>query len=159
MRTETKPTSENRDERRTSAPAAPAKRQRRRRGVTLVEVLIVVAIMAIIAGGATILVFPAFKKARVQNAKVGAEAVRGAVELYKVDAADGGNCPQMKDLVDAKKIDSKKTDDPWGKPYKVLCTEGDDVRVVSFGQDGQEGTPDDVRDDFKPSDIKRVAEL
>lgn len=135
-----------------------ARRRRRRRGVTLVEVLIVVAIMAIIAGGATILVFPAFKKARVQNAKIGAEAVRGAVELYLADATEGG-CPQMKDLVEAKKIDSKKTDDPWGKPYKVLCAEGEDIRVLSFGQDGQENTPDDVRDDFKPSDIKRVADL
>jgi len=132
------------------------KRSRLRRGVTLVEVLIVVAIMAVIAGGATLLIIPSFKKAKVQSAKVGAEAVRQAVELYQSDS-DAGECPQVKDLVDAKKLPANKTDDPWGKPYKVLCDEGE-IHVVSLGKDGQEGTPDDVRDDFKPSDIKRVSD-
>ena len=132
------------------------RRLRRRRGVTLVEVLIVVAIMAVIAGGATLLIIPSFKKAKVQSAKVGAEAVRQAVELYQSDA-DAGECPQVKELVDAKKLPASKTDDPWGKPYKVLCDEGE-IHVVSFGKDGQEGTGDDVRDDFKPTDIKNVAD-
>ncbi len=131
-------------------------RRRSRRGVTLVEVLIVVAIMAVIAGGATLLIIPSFKKAKVQSAKVGAEAVRQAVELYQSDA-DGNECPQVKDLVDAKKLPANKVDDPWGKPYKVLCDEGE-VHVISLGKDGQEGTGDDVREDFKPSQIKEVAD-
>ncbi len=131
-------------------------RRRARRGVTLVEVLIVVAIMAVIAGGATLLIIPSFKKAKVQSAKVGAEAVRQAVELYQSDA-DGNECPQVKDLVDAKKLPANKVDDPWGKPYKVLCDEGE-VHVISLGKDGQEGTGDDVREDFKPSQIKEVAD-
>lgn len=134
-------------------------KKRARRGVTLVEVLIVVAIMAIIAGGATLLVFPQFKKARVEAAKVGAEAVRQAAELYMNVDAEGGACPTVKDLVDAKKLDAKKTDDPWGQPYRIACEEGGDVRVYSNGRDAKEGTPDDVRDDFKASDIKRVADL
>ncbi|MFO0554893.1 MAG: prepilin-type N-terminal cleavage/methylation domain-containing protein [Polyangiaceae bacterium] len=133
------------------------RRQRARRGVTLVEVLIVVAIMAIIAGGATLLVFPQFKKARVEAAKVGAEAVRQAAELYMNTDAEGGACPTVQDLVAAKKLDAKKVDDPWGKPYRVVC-EGDDIRVWSNGRDGKEGSPDDVADDFKPSQIKEVAE-
>jgi general secretion pathway protein G len=128
-----------------------------RAGVTLVEVLIVVAIMAVIAGGATILVFPQFKKSKVQAAKVGAEAVRQAVDLYMTEA-EAGECPQVKDLVDSKKLDAKKTDDPWGKPYQVQCSDDGEVHVISFGPNGQEGGEDDIRDDFKPSDIKRVAE-
>jgi general secretion pathway protein G len=140
--------------------AEPAKRARRaRRGVTLVEVLIVVAIMAVIAGGATLLVFPQFAKAKVEAAKVGAEAVKQAAELYANTEAEGGACPTVKDLVDAKKLDGKKTDDPWGSPYRVTCEDGGDIRVYSNGKDGKEGTPDDVRDDFKPSDVKRVAGL
>lgn len=134
-------------------------RRRARRGVTLVEVLIVVAIMAVIAGGATLLVFPAFKKAKIEAAKVGAEAVRQAAELYLNTEAEGDACPTVKDLVQAKKLDEKKTDDPWGSPYRVACEEGGDLRVYSNGNDRKEGTPDDVRDDFKPSDIKRVADL
>lgn len=136
-----------------------ALRARRRRGVTLVEVLIVVAIMAVIAGGATLLVFPAFKKAKVESAKVGAEAVRQAAELYINTDQEGGGCPLIKDLIAAKKLDAKKTDDPWGSPYRIVCGDGDDLRVHSNGRDGKENTPDDVRDDFKPTDIKRVAEL
>lgn len=128
------------------------------RGVTLVEVLIVVAIMAVIAGGATLLVFPQFKKAKIDNAVIGAGVIKQAAELYmNMDAVDE-SCPTVKDLVQSKKIDSQKTDDPWGKPYKIVCEEGD-IRVVSSGADRQDGTPDDVRDNFKPSDVKRVNEL
>lgn len=130
-----------------------------RRGVTLVEVLIVVAIMAVIAGGATLLVFPAFKKAKIEAAKVGGEAVHQAAELYLNTEADGEGCPTVKDLVDAKKLDAKKTDDPWGSPYRISCEEAGELRVYSNGNDRKEGTPDDVRDDFKPSDVKRVADL
>jgi len=38
------------------------------------------------------------------------------------------------------------TKDPWGHPYK-LVTEGSRFYVISFGPDGREGTPDDVRSD------------
>ncbi len=133
--------------------------QRARRGVTLVEVLIVVAIMAVIAGGATLLVFPSFRKAKVEAAKVGADAVKQAAELWINMDAEGGACPTVKDLVETKKLDASKTDDPFNTPYRIVCEENGDVRVYSNGRDTKEGTPDDIRDDFKPSDIKRVAEL
>ena len=45
-----------------------------------------------------------------------------------------------------------------GKPYRIVCEEGD-IRVISSGSDKQEGTADDIRDNFKPSDVKRVAAL
>jgi len=60
---------------------------------------------------------------------------------------------------DSKKLDAKKTDDPFGQPYRVVCEDNGETRVYSNGRDGKEGTPDDIRDDFKPSDVKRVAEL
>lgn len=132
---------------------------RRERGVTLVEVLIVVAIMAVIAGGATLLVFPQFNKARIEAAVVGASTIKQAAELYiNLDATDD-QCPTMQDLVQTKKIDSQKTDDPWGKPYRVVCEEGGEIHAASDGKDRQEGTEDDIRDDFKPTDVKRVAGL
>ncbi len=134
-----------------------ATKRRLRRGVTLIEVLIVVAIMAVIAGGATLLVFPQFAKARVQSAQIGADVVKTAAELYLNTDGDASTCPTVKDLAEAKKLDPKKTDDPWGRPYRISCE--DDIVVYSNGKDGKENSADDVRNDFKPADIKRVAEL
>ena len=128
------------------------------RGVTLVEVLIVVAIMAVIAGGATLLAIPMYKKSRIEAAAVGCSAVKAAAELHQTFEGSEGACPTVKDLVASKKIDATKTDDPWGKPYKIECEEGS-IRVRSAGNDRQEGTPDDVLSGFKAEDVKRVANL
>ncbi len=128
------------------------------RGVTLVEVLIVVAIMAVIAGGATLLAFPMYKEARIKAAVISAGEIKKAAQLYQELDSVSDACPTLQDIVSAKRIDAKKTDDPWGKPFKVQCNEGD-LRVVSSGNDRKEGTPDDIRDDFTAADIKRVKEL
>jgi general secretion pathway protein G len=131
-----------------------------RRGVTLVEVLIVVAIMAVIAGGATYLVFPEFKKARIKAAYTGATTIKTAAQVYMEMDMSGGpdTCPTMQDLVNAKKLDQNKTLDPWGMPYKIACVEGD-IRVISPGADKKENTPDDVRDDAKPADLEKLGKM
>jgi general secretion pathway protein G len=127
------------------------------RGVTLVEVLIVLAIMAIIAGGAVTLVFPRLKESRVKQTVLSAGVIKTAAQSYMhLDSA--GGCPTIKDLVDGKQIDGKKTDDPWGMQFKIAC-DGDEITVTSSGQDKKDGTPDDVKDDFKDADVKRVAAL
>jgi general secretion pathway protein G len=132
-------------------------RRRLARGVTLVEVLIVVAIMAVISGGVTLVAFPLFKESRIKIAIQGAGAVKQAAELEK--NLDGtSDCPQITDLVASKKLDAKKTEDPWGTTFKVDCSDGD-IHVISAGNDKKFGTPDDVRDDFKPTDIDRVKKL
>ena len=128
------------------------------RGVTLVEVLIVVAIMAVIAGGAILLVFPQFKKAKVKSAVLGAGTIKQAADLYQNLNGAADVCPTIQDLITAKNIDAKKTDDPWGSPYKVVCPEGE-IRVTSPGADRKEGTPDDVRDDLKPSEVEKIGNL
>lgn len=125
------------------------------RGVTLVEVLIVVAIMAVIAGGATIMVFPRLKEARIKNAIIGCGTVKKAAELH-LNMGGGEGCPTIADLVSAKMLDGSKTDDPWGKPYKIVCAEGGDIKVVSAGNDKQDNTADDVNDTMKDSDVKKL---
>jgi general secretion pathway protein G len=103
-------------------------------------------------------VFPQFKKAKIDNAVIGAGVIKQAAELYmNMDATDEA-CPTVKDLTDSKKIDPQKTDDPFGKPYRIVCEEGE-IRVYSNGNDKVEGTADDIRDNFKASDVKRVAAL
>ena len=128
------------------------------RGVTLVEVLIVVSIMAVISGGAVVLAFPLYKEARIKTAVVSAKEIKKAAQLYQEMDATTEGCPTIADLVAAKRVDSKTADDPWGKPFRIGCAEGD-IRVFSSGNDRKENTPDDIRDDFSPADVKRVKEL
>ncbi|MEP7121776.1 MAG: type II secretion system protein [Byssovorax sp.] len=128
------------------------------RGVTLVEVLIVVSIMAVISGGAVVLAFPLYKEARIKTAVVSAKEIKKAAQLYQEMDATGDGCPTIQDLVTSKRLDLNTANDPWGKPFRIVCGEGD-IRVLSAGNDRKEGTPDDIRDDFTPVDVKRVKEL
>jgi len=142
--------------RRTLAPRTALLRRRRLRGVTLVEVLIVVAIMAVIAGSAVFLVIPQLGKAKVKTTHGSAQTIRQAADVHM--NVDGGECPTIADLVAAKKLDRNKTDDPFGTPFKITCAEGE-IRVVSAGKDKKEGTPDDIRDDMKLSELEKIADL
>jgi general secretion pathway protein G len=128
------------------------------RGVTLVEVLIVVAIMAVISGGVTLVAFPLYKEARIKTAITGCQTVKQAADLYQNLDGVADQCPTIQELITSKKIDGKHSDDPWGMPYRIDCSEGE-IRVYSNGNDRKPGTPDDLRDDFKPADVKRVKDL
>lgn len=128
------------------------------RGVTLVEVLIVVAIMAVISGGVTLVAFPLYNEARIKMGVQGCQTVRQAAELYQNLDGSSDICPTVQDLITSRKIDKNHSDDPWNKPYRIDCSEGV-IHVYSNGRDGRPATPDDLRDDFKPMDIKRVSSL
>jgi general secretion pathway protein G len=112
------------------------------RGVTLVEVLIVVAIMSLIATTVVVAVIPKFKQAQIDTALNSAREIRGAATRWR--ARGGDQCPTVAILVSDKEIDTaSKTDDPWGSPYKVICTE-DEIVVTSPGPDKKEGSQDDL---------------
>jgi general secretion pathway protein G len=128
------------------------------RGVTLVEVLIVVAIMAVISGGVTLVAFPLFKESRIKIAVQGCQAVKQAAELHQNLEGSADQCPTIQDLVTSKKLDGHHTEDPWNVTYKIDCSEGE-IHVYSAGNDHKFGTPDDIRDDFKPGDVSRVKNL
>ena len=139
--------------------AMRARRNRiKARGVTLVEVLIVVSIMAVISGAAALFAVPMFKEAKIKTAATGCQTVKQAAELYMSMDAAGDACPTIQDLVGNKRLEASKTDDPWGMPYKINCAEGE-IHVSSSGNDRKDGTPDDIRDDFKAADIQRVKKL
>jgi general secretion pathway protein G len=128
------------------------------RGVTLVEVLIVVAIMAVISGGVTLVAFPLYKESRIKIGVQGCQVVRQAAELYQNLEGSADQCPGIQDLVTSKKLDGKKIDDPWGTQYKVDCS-GGEIHGVSAGNDKKFGTQDDLRDDFKDAEIKKVKNM
>ncbi|WP_437335100.1 prepilin-type N-terminal cleavage/methylation domain-containing protein [Sorangium sp. So ce394] len=128
------------------------------RGVTLVEVLIVVTIMAIIAGGATLVLWPKLEAAKVRSAYTGASVIKTAADQYQNLGGGGEGCPTLQALVSAKQIDANKTDDPWGQPYRIKCEESE-IRVYSLGKDKKEGSPDDIRDNMRQSEINKIAEM
>jgi len=131
-----------------------SKKQQRRhtRGVTLVEVLIVVAILSLIAGGVAIFAIPRFQQAQKDTAKTDTKTLVQVIETYKLNhPGTGGACPTIEDLKNDKALKAdQNTNDPWGKPYKIVCT-GEDFGVMSPGPDGKEGSEDDIWAGAKPS--------
>jgi general secretion pathway protein G len=142
-----------------AAPQAPLARRAQRRvlarlrrvarqrhwqaGMTLVEVLIVVSIMALIATGVTVFALPKFKEAQVSTAKTNAQVLRRAVQDWQ-RVNNEVTCPTISQLIDGKHLDSaSNTDDPWGMPWTLTCTD-DDIFVQSMGPDKKQGTPDDI---------------
>ncbi|WP_437622647.1 prepilin-type N-terminal cleavage/methylation domain-containing protein [Sorangium sp. So ce1151] len=128
------------------------------RGVTLIEVLIVVTIMAVIAGGATLVLWPKLEAAKVRSAYTGTSVIKTAADQYQNLGAGGEACPTIQALVSAKQIDANRTDDPWGQPYRIKCDEGE-IRVFSVGKDKKENTPDDIRDNMRQSEVNKIAEM
>lgn len=121
-----------------------ARRRRRREGMTLVEIMIVVIIMALIATAVGVAVLPALGRARVNQTRSDAQAVRSAVLLF-LGQEPGADCPTMEELVEAGTIDhSRRTTDAWDNPFIIEC-DGDDIIVRSNGPDGQAGNEDDVQ--------------
>lgn len=113
------------------------------RGMSLLEIMIVIAIMSLIATGVGFAIVPRWQKAQVDTATTNARAIRNAAISWRATSGDD-SCPTVSQLVADKMIDSaSKTEDPWGSPYKIICTE-DDITVTSSGPDKKDGTKDDI---------------
>lgn len=77
-----------------------------------------------------------------KTAEGNAREIRNAVQRFR--AVNGEACPTIDELVVVREIDSaSKTDDPWGRDYRIVCTD-DEVTVISAGKDGAFGNADDV---------------
>jgi general secretion pathway protein G len=112
------------------------------RGMTLIEILIVIAIIGLMAGGIAAVVVPKFAQAKLKQAKIDCGQIHTYAEQWK--AEHGSECPTVAKLQEAAllaKTSSGK--DPWGNAYIIKC-EGEDIRVVTSGPDGKEGSADDI---------------
>ena len=77
-----------------------------------------------------------------KTAEGNAREIRNAVQRFR--AMNSGGCATIDELVVTREIDSaSKTDDPWGRDYRIVCTD-DEVTIVSAGKDGTFGNADDV---------------
>jgi len=130
------------------------RRKQKQRGVTLVEIMVVIVIIALISVVVVPNVFGALSQANVKKAGTDLKALRGAVEMYRIDLQ---SLPPQQDglraLVEQPRglrrpdryrpggyIDSLP-DDPWGNPYQLLVPGGDnrDFEILSYGRDGRPG--------------------
>jgi len=125
-------------------------RRRRQKGMTLLEIMIVLAILALVMG---LLVGPRVLR-MFQGSKV--DIAKTATKQYAFDAYTQWSqahpskaCPdKIEELSEF--MNEKKSVDPWGSPYKMLCGPNapagvKPIGVMSFGEDQKEGTEDDVK--------------
>lgn len=79
-----------------------------------------------------------------RDAMDSARSIVSAAAVWKRKHTDLG-CPSISELVRDKALDREsRTDDPWGRRFKIRCTE-DEVTVQSAGVDGKAATDDDIQ--------------
>ena len=127
-----------------------ARRRAAQRGMTLLEIMIVLAILALVMGlvvGPR--VFRMFAQSRGQIAQD--TVTKYAYEAYPSwqTAHPDKACPEkLEDLNEY--MNNKDIKDPWGGTYKMLCGQNlppgaKGIAISSPGEDGKEGTADDVK--------------
>lgn len=123
----------------------------KQRGMTLLEIMIVLAILALVMG---LVVGPRvmklFAESKVDIAKMTVQDFTyKAFPLWQRSHSDKGCPDRLEDI--SEYMDKKDTKDPWGNPYKMLCGQNlppgakGGFAVMSAGEDGKEGTSDDIK--------------
>jgi len=118
-------------------------------GMTLLEIMIVLAILALVMG---LVVGPRvmkmFGESKIDIAR--ATVKKYAFEAYPSWAAahPDKSCPdRLEDLNEY--MNNKDLNDPWHGQYKMLCGQqlppgAKGIAVMSAGEDGKDGTTDDI---------------
>lgn len=124
------------------------------RGFTLIELLIVMVIISLLSALVGPSMFKKLKRSRVQAARAQIALLDNALEQYQLD---NYQFPQdLQGLInntegmsswDGPYLKKKAIPkDPWQNEY-IYRTEGEEYTLFSAGEDGDEGTEDDVTDD------------
>ncbi len=72
---------------------------------------------------------------------------------------DERRCPSASSLIMARRIAPLKADDPWGRPYRVVCSGDGEPWVYSLGEDGIAHTADDIASGMPRSNFEALEEL
>jgi general secretion pathway protein G len=123
---------------------------RAHRGMTLLEIMIVLAIIALVMG---LLVGPKvmklFGQSKVDLTKIKLnQYANEAFPQWSTTHPDKA-CPDNLSDLNAE-MNSKDTNDSWGRPIKMYCGPNlppgvKGLGVMSAGEDGKEGTSDDLK--------------
>lgn len=119
-------------------------------GMTLLEIMIVLAILALVMGlvvGPRVMKMFGQSKGDIASLTVRKYADEAFPSWSMAHPSKG--CPdKLQDLNEY--MNNKDIKDPWGNDYKMFCGPSlppgaKGVAVLSFGEDGKEGTADDVK--------------
>ena len=128
------------------------------RGFTLLEIVIVLGIIAVILGGSIAVVGKLTNGAKIQRVTADFNTISSAVSTYKLNA---GTAPTTQQGLQALITKPSSTPvpkrwtqlakepflDPWMRPYLYRNPgkkDASDFEVYTLGEDGQEGTDDDM---------------
>ena len=118
-----------------------------RSGFTLLEMVIVLGIIAMIMGGAIFAMRGISSNAKPAQAKADINTYLSALSLYKINKGKYPSTQEGLQVLVATKGATKIVQDPWDRDYiyrypgKINSSEPE---IISVGEDGQEGTEDDI---------------
>ena len=127
--------------------------QHQQRGLTLIEIMVVVVILGILGAVLVPRVMDNPDRARVAKAKQDIQAIRSALDMYKLDnfhypSTDQGlralierpgGQPEARNWKQGGYLERLPAD-PWGNTYQYLNPgQHGEVDVFSFGADGRPG--------------------
>jgi len=123
---------------------------RAHRGMTLLEIMIVLAIIALVMG---LLVGPKvmklFGESKVRTTKIKlSQYANEAFPQWSASHPDKACPDKVSDLNE--QMNSNDSNDSWGRPIKMFCGTNlppgvKGLGVTSAGEDGKEGTEDDLK--------------
>lgn len=128
-----------------------SEKRRFQSGFTLIEIMVVVVILGILAAVVVPKIMDNPDKARIVKAKSDVQAIKGALDLYKLDnfnypSTDQGlaalvqkpsGSPEARNWKQGGYLD-RLPRDPWGNEYQYLNPGVNaDIDVFSYGADGR----------------------
>ncbi len=129
----------------------PRTLRRRRAGFTLLEIIIAVTIVAILAAVIVPRLTGFIGKAKKDRAKADAATLAKQVELYMTKygiskLSNGFSLDVLAEGDDPMLRNRNQLKDPWERPFEIRIpgTVNVDFDIVSVGEDGELGTPDDI---------------
>lgn len=83
--------------------------------------------------------------ARVKETRNIMHSIENALVQWQTESTD--SCPPSLSVFVEKKILNRDPKDGWGRPFWFKCPgeHGNEIDLMSFGPDGQEGTADDLK--------------
>ena len=120
------------------------------RGFTLIELLIVMIIIGLLSALVGPKMFSKVGKSRIQAVRAQISLFETALDTYRLDNYNYPSSlealvrdPGLEGTWDGPYI-KKIPKDPWGNDYIYKSEENNSFVIVSSGQDGMEGTEDDI---------------